>query len=147
MAILILLSILYLNTKQVLFMKSIALWAIAILVELYNVARLHKTMHFYRKLISSIKALDVLKVKELKNKVAEGLIKIGDFVLCQGRISAEGALKTVLGSPRKMAVYSDLVMDKVFEIGESRNTVRKSIRKLFTGILKLSDSEGHIKIF
>lgn len=128
-------------------MKTLVLWAIAIAIEFYKLFKIKRTRRFYQRFVDIIDALDVLKVKDLKKKLADGIVKVGEYVLCQGSISADQTMKSMIGAPKKSVVYSNLFVDKVFEIGDNKNTVRKGIRRLFSGFLKLTDQDEHIKIF
>ena len=128
-------------------MKTLILWAVAIAIEFYKICKIRRTREFYQRLVDTVSSLDIVKVKELKKKLLEGVYKLGEYVLWQGAVSADQTMKSMIGAPRKSVVYSNLMVDKVFEIGESKNTVRKVLRRLYCGFLKLTEQDEHIKIF
>lgn len=73
-------------------------------------------------------------------------MKVGDYVLCQGKIIAGESMRSNLDKNVKI-VYSELFVDKVLEISDNRNTIRRHIRRMFSSFLKLTDAGQSIKIF
>lgn len=54
-------------------------------------------------------------MKELKNKIIEGVIKIGDLILCKGILSSfTGNTNKSILNKNVNVVYSELVLEKVF---------------------------------
>ncbi len=87
-------------------------------------------------------------MKELKNKIIDGVIGIGDLILCKGILSSfKGNTNKSVLNKNVNVVYSELVLEKVFEIGESRNTVRKKLGRVFAGVLRFVSGGEEVKVF
>lgn len=86
-------------------MKTVVLYTLALFWQIYKLIKVKKSLRWCKKIINQIQELDVLSVSELKKKIFEGVYKIGDNVLCKGKLVASEALKSSL-DPARYVAYS-----------------------------------------
>ena len=69
-------------------MKIKALYAIAFIFQIYKLVKTKQSIRYCKKLINTLRSLESLGIKSIQEKVNEGILKIGETILCKGQLVA-----------------------------------------------------------
>lgn len=127
-------------------MKKGILFSLALLLQIYNIIKTKQSLKRLKLLLNKARGFEIFGVKALQEKINEGTYKIGEYVLCKGKVFAEETLKSLL-EPNKKVAYSELAVEKMLKTGENQKVVKKTLRKLYSGILRLQDRGETALIF
>lgn len=70
-------------------MKKGILFSIALLLQIYNIIKTKQSVKRLKLLLNKARGFEIFGVKAIKEKINEGTYKIGDYVLCKGKLFAE----------------------------------------------------------
>lgn len=121
---------------------KISFLAISFLLELYTLLKQFKS----RNLLQTLKGLSLLSVQDLKDKVASGICKAGDLVLCHGGITSSEPMSCILG-PSTPVAYTELLMERTMDLGTRKSIIKNSIKKNHPSYLILSSFGSSINIY
>ena len=126
--------------------KRAVLLLLGLLLQLNKIIKLRRLIKDQDKILLTLKEIDLLSVPELKNKLMQGIHKIGDLVLCRGRLTSAQPSFSIL-QPKRPVAYSELIMDKIWTMGIYEFGFEKILRKKHPDQLILSSKRDAINIY